>query len=116
MAWLSEACFVWSLGQEASAKMESDDECLDLKGVGWMLASAFLFAGNTLLIRAASLSSSGADGWMATLFRGLVGVLLLVVYQTAGALNGGACFPIDSLSCADSSSAVWELFVSTSRS
>ena len=64
--------------------MESDDECLDLKGVGWMLASAFLFAGNTLLIRAASLASSGADGWMATLFRGLVGVLLLVVFYSNG--------------------------------
>ena len=64
--------------------MESSDEELDLKGVGWMLASAFLFAGNTLLIRAASLASPGADGWMATLFRGAVGVALLVVFFSGG--------------------------------
>lgn len=61
-----------------------EDEQLDLKGVGWMLASAFLFAGNTLLIRAASLASAGADGWMATLFRGVVGVALLVVFYSNG--------------------------------
>jgi drug/metabolite transporter (DMT)-like permease len=61
-----------------------EDEQLDLKGVMWMLASAFLFAGNTLLIRGASLTSAGADGWMATLFRGAVGVLLLVVFYSNG--------------------------------
>ncbi len=49
-----------------------------------MLASAFLFAGNTLLIRGASLASAGADGWMATLFRGAVGVALLVVFFSGG--------------------------------
>ncbi len=64
--------------------MESGDEELDLKGVGWMLASAFLFAGNTLLIRAASMVSAGSDGWMATLFRGMVGVALLVVFFSNG--------------------------------
>ena len=61
-----------------------EDEQLDLKGVAWMLASAVLFAGNTLLIRGASLASAGADGWMATLFRGLVGVFLLVVFYSNG--------------------------------
>ncbi len=64
--------------------MENGDEELDLKGVAWMLASAFLFAGNTLLIRGASLASADADGWMATLFRGVVGVLLLVVFFSNG--------------------------------
>ncbi len=64
--------------------MESEDESLDLKGVGWMLASAFLSAANTLLIRAASLAADGADGWMATLFRGVVGMVLLVVLYSNG--------------------------------
>ena len=64
--------------------MENEEESLDLKGVGWMLASAFLFVGNTLLIRGASLASDGADGWMATLFRGAVGLGLLVVFYSHG--------------------------------
>lgn len=64
--------------------MDDGDEQLDLKGVAWMLASAILFAGNTLLIRGASLASAGADGWMATLFRGLVGVFILVVFYSNG--------------------------------
>jgi drug/metabolite transporter (DMT)-like permease len=64
--------------------MENEDESLDLKGVMWMLASVVLFAGNTLLIRAASLASAGVDGWMATLFRGAVGVLLLQLFYTRG--------------------------------
>lgn len=64
--------------------MESEDESLDLKGVMWMLASVVLFAGNTLLIRGASLVSAGADGWMATLFRGVVGVIILLVFYTNG--------------------------------
>ncbi len=49
-----------------------------------MLASAVLFAGNTLLIRGASLASAEADGWMATLFRGLVGVFLLLLLYSNG--------------------------------
>ena len=64
--------------------MERADEELDLKGVAWMLASVVLFAGNTLLIRAASLVTSGADGWMAALFRGVVGVLILVLFYSGG--------------------------------
>lgn len=64
--------------------MDNEGESFDLKGVVWMLASAFLFAGNTLLIRAASLASDGADGWMATLFRGVIGMALLVVFYSNG--------------------------------
>ena len=64
--------------------MQSGDENLDLKGAAWMLASVVLFAGNTLLIRAASMVTAGADGWMAALFRGLVGVLILVVFYSRG--------------------------------
>jgi drug/metabolite transporter (DMT)-like permease len=64
--------------------MENGDENLDLKGAAWMLASVVLFAGNTLLIRAASMVTAGADGWMAALFRGLVGMLILVVFYSEG--------------------------------
>jgi drug/metabolite transporter (DMT)-like permease len=64
--------------------MEREDEQIDLKGVAWMLASVVLFAGNTLLIRGASLVSAGADGWMATLFRGAVGVFLVAALYSGG--------------------------------
>ena len=64
--------------------MDSEEESLDLKGVMWMLASVVLFAGNTLLIRGASLVSAGADGWMATLFRGAVGILILLIFFSNG--------------------------------
>lgn len=64
--------------------METDDESLDLKGVMWMLTSAVMFAANTLLIRAAAMASPDADGWMATLFRGAIGVLLLLLFFSKG--------------------------------
>jgi len=64
--------------------MGSDEESLDLRGVMWMLASVVLFAANTLLIRGASLASAGADGWMATLFRGVFGILLLIIFYSNG--------------------------------
>lgn len=64
--------------------MVGGDEDMDLRGAGWMLCSAVLFAGNTLLIRGASMVSAGADGWMATLFRGVVGVGLLMVFYSRG--------------------------------
>jgi drug/metabolite transporter (DMT)-like permease len=77
-------CACPSVGGQANEAMENEDESLDLKGVMWMLASVVLFAGNTLLIRAASMVSAGADGWMATLFRGVVGVLIIVVFYSNG--------------------------------
>lgn len=64
--------------------MAGEDEQIDLKGVAWMLASVVLFAGNTLLIRGASLASAGADGWMATLFRGAVGVFIVAALYSGG--------------------------------
>ncbi len=72
----------WSVGE--GVLMAGEDEEMDLRGAGWMLCSAVLFAGNTLLIRGASMASAGADGWMATLFRGGVGVVLLLVFYTRG--------------------------------
>lgn len=68
--------------------MESEDERPDLKGVLWMLASVVLFAANTLLIRAASEVSGVGDGWMASLFRGFIGVVLLqVLYRNGRGLD-----------------------------
>lgn len=64
--------------------MQGEEEQADFKGVMWMLASAILFAANTLLVRAAALASADADGWMATLFRGGIGVLLLLVFYSGG--------------------------------
>ncbi|MEP2777214.1 MAG: DMT family transporter [Luteolibacter sp.] len=60
--------------------MDIEEDGDDLKGVFWMLSSAFLFAVNTLLLRAASLVDDAADGWQATLFRGAVGMLILMVF------------------------------------
>jgi len=43
-----------------------------------MLASVVLFAVNTLLVRAIATASPEADGWMATLMRGAVGLLVVI--------------------------------------
>jgi len=64
--------------------MDGKQEHFDLRGVLWMLASAVLFAGNTLLIRAAALISEDANGWVATFFRGAVGVFLLLLFYSRG--------------------------------
>lgn len=68
--------------------MVNDDESGDFGGVLWMLASVVLFTANTLLIKAASLATAGADGWMASLFRGVIGIVLLqVLYGKGGKLG-----------------------------
>jgi len=64
----------------------NDDDGLDRRSVFLMLASVVLFAANTLLIRAISLHAPAADGWVATLFRGAIGVL--VVYALFGRGRG----------------------------
>jgi drug/metabolite transporter (DMT)-like permease len=46
----------------------------DPRGTLLMLLSVFLFAANTLLLRAMSLHLPQADGWMALLYRGVVGM------------------------------------------
>ena len=68
--------------------MVKDDESGDFGGVLWMLASVVLFTANTLLIKAASLATAGADGWVAILFRGVMGVALLqILYAKGGKLG-----------------------------
>lgn len=68
--------------------MVKDDESGDFGGVLWMLASVVLFTANTLLIKAASLATADADGWVAMLFRGVIGIVLLqALYSRGGKLG-----------------------------
>lgn len=57
-------------------QLKSDDS-FDRRSVMFMLTSVFLFAINTLMIRAISRQVPAADGWLATLFRGGVGLLVV---------------------------------------
>ena len=62
------------------------DDSFDRRSVMLMLGSVVLFAANTLLIRAVALHTPAADGWVAILFRGAVG--LAVVYALFGRGRG----------------------------
>ena len=53
------------------------DDTFDRRSVTLMLGSVVLFAANTLLIRAIALHTPAADGWVAILFRGGVGFLVV---------------------------------------
>jgi drug/metabolite transporter (DMT)-like permease len=63
-----------------------NDDSFDRRSVILMLGSVVLFAANTLIIRAVSLHAPAADGWLATVFRGAVG--LLVVFAVFGRGRG----------------------------
>ena len=45
-----------------------------------MLVSVVLFAANTLIIRALCMHYPAADGWVASLFRGVVGLVIVAVF------------------------------------
>ncbi len=49
----------------------------DLRGTLLMLLSVILFSANTLLLRALSLHLPAADAWLAALYRGAVGMLMV---------------------------------------
>lgn len=51
-------------------------------GIGLMLGSVVAFAANTLLIRGLSIAVPAADGWVASLFRGLVGLAVVALFFT----------------------------------
>ncbi len=55
------------------------DDSFNRRSVILMLGSVVLFAANTLLIRAIALHTPAADGWVAILFRGGVGLLFVFV-------------------------------------
>jgi|688.fasta_scaffold242055_1 drug/metabolite transporter (DMT)-like permease len=63
--------------------LKSDDP-FDRRSVMLMLASVILFAVNTLLVRAVALHVSAADGWMASFFRGVVGLAVVFLMYGAG--------------------------------
>ena len=52
-------------------------ESHDPRGLLMMLLSVILFAANTLLLRGLSLHLPAADGWMAALYRGTFGMLMV---------------------------------------
>ena len=59
-------------------------ESHDPRGLLMMLLSVMLFAANTLLLRALSLHLPAADGWMAALYRGAFGMLLVAALYGFG--------------------------------
>ena len=54
------------------------DDSFNRRSIMLMLGSVALFAANTLLIRAIALHTPAADGWVAILFRGGVGMLVVL--------------------------------------
>ncbi len=56
----------------------SQDDPTDPRSVALMLASVGLFAANVLIIRGVALAAPAADGWLASLFRGAVGLVVVV--------------------------------------
>jgi drug/metabolite transporter (DMT)-like permease len=65
-----------------------NDDSFDRRSVMLMLGSVVLFAVNTLLVRAVAVHVPAADGWLATFFRGTVG--LIVVFAIFGKGRGFA--------------------------
>lgn len=64
------------------------DDSFSRRGVLLMLASVVLFALNTLIVRGISLHYPTADGWVATVFRGAVGLTFVFgVYGRGRGLN-----------------------------
>lgn len=57
-----------------------------------MLCSVILFAINTLLIRGAALHAPAADGWVASLFRGVIGLLVVVMIFGGRGFQPGRLF------------------------
>lgn len=53
-------------------------------GIGLMLVSVVLFAVNALLVRGLSLAVPAADGWVASLFRGIIGLAVVGVFFRRG--------------------------------
>lgn len=62
----------------------STDDSFDRRSILLMLSSVVCFAANTLLIRAVSQQSPIVDGWVATLFRGVVGLAVVFILHGRG--------------------------------
>lgn len=59
-------------------------DATDPRGICLMLLSVFLFAANTLLLRAVGLQVPTAGGWTALLYRGAVGMAMVVALYGFG--------------------------------
>jgi drug/metabolite transporter (DMT)-like permease len=74
---MSPACH-WGVPVLPRTEMHSHhDDSFNRRGIFLMLGSVILFAANTLLIRAVSQHAPVADGWVATFFRGSIGLILV---------------------------------------
>ncbi len=62
----------------------NNDDSFDRRSVMLMLGSVILFAANTLLVRAVALHTPAADGWIATILRGGVGLLVVFAFYGWG--------------------------------
>lgn len=56
----------------------------DFRSILPMLISVVLFSINTLMVRAISVHAPAADGWIATVFRGLVGLAVVIALHGYG--------------------------------
>jgi len=56
----------------------------DRRGLCLMLLSVVLFAANTLLIRGIAARVPAADGWLASLFRGVFGLVIVALFYGSG--------------------------------
>lgn len=60
------------------------DPAHDPRGIALMLLSVLLFAANTLLLRGIALHVPAADGWVAALYRGTIGMLMVAALYGFG--------------------------------
>jgi drug/metabolite transporter (DMT)-like permease len=56
----------------------------EARGLAFMLASVLLFSVNTLVVRAVSLHFPAVDGWLASLFRGAIGIVVVAALHGWG--------------------------------
>ena len=64
----------------------------EARALGLMFGSVFLFAANILVLRGLSLAVPEADGWMASLFRGGVGMAIVLAVFSGRGLQTGRLF------------------------
>ena len=80
------ASLVSGKNRESMGTPESTSE---RRGVLWMLLSIVFFSANVLLLRGVSLHAPAADGWVASAYRGWVGLLIVGVRLPMPVVAGG---------------------------
>ncbi len=71
--------------------METSPES-ERRGIAWMLLSIVLFALNVLVVRAVALHTPSADGHVALVFRGTIGLMVVWVLFRGRGLEAGHLF------------------------